>query len=273
MDPSDIDLVSPAAFAEGHPWEQYAWLGATRRCLARGTRGPRLLGDHQVRRHPRRSAASPSCSARIARGVMMAEPDERASSRPADDADRWTRPSTTGSSCSSAGGSRRRTPSCSRDAHRTSWPREIVDDVIERGECDLVARRRRPPAVGADRRADGHPPRRRRAALRADRDHAHHRRRRGAARGAGRGDRPRCSATPSDVAERKRGRARRRHRVDARQGRGRRRPADRRRAPVVLPAARQRRRRHDPQPRRRRASSCCSTTPTSAPGCWPTSTA
>ena len=26
MDPSDIDLVSPAAFAQGHPWEQYAWL-------------------------------------------------------------------------------------------------------------------------------------------------------------------------------------------------------------------------------------------------------
>ena len=26
MDPSDIDLISTAAFAHGHPWEQYAWL-------------------------------------------------------------------------------------------------------------------------------------------------------------------------------------------------------------------------------------------------------
>src|SRR6185369_16066607 len=28
MDASDIDLVSTAAFADGHPWEQYAWLRA-----------------------------------------------------------------------------------------------------------------------------------------------------------------------------------------------------------------------------------------------------
>ena len=66
------------------------------------------------------------------------------------------------------------------------------------------ARRRRPPAVGPDRRADGHPPRRRRAALRADRDHAHHRRRRSPRPSASSPRSPRCSATPPTVAERKR---------------------------------------------------------------------
>ena len=129
--------------------------------------------------------------------------------------------------------------------------REIVDDVIERGECDLVHDVTGRLPSGSDRRADGHAPRRRRAALRAHRDHAHHRRRRRPAGGQdgcdGRDARVRPAAGRAQAR-----RAGRRHRHDPGQRRGRRRPADRRRVPVVLPAAGQRRRRHHAQPARRR---------------------
>ena len=61
----EIDLVSTATFAHGHPWEQYRWLRENAPgVLAPRAGGPGLLGDHQVRRRPHRSAASRSCSAR-----------------------------------------------------------------------------------------------------------------------------------------------------------------------------------------------------------------
>ena len=150
--------------------------------------------------------------------------------------------------------------------------REIIDDVIERGECDFVARHLRSPALGADRRADGHPARRRRAAVRADRADAHDRRRGRLARAAPSGDVRDAQLRRRDGGPQA-GRPRRRHRLAAGAGRGRRRAAHRRRAAVVLLAARERRRRHHPQPARRRACSSCSITPTSGPGCRATSTA
>ena len=82
--------------------------------------------------------------------------------------------------------------------------REIVDDVIERGECDLVhdVAGRLPSGLIAE--LMGISRCRRRAALRADRDHAHDRRRRRPARACGRPPAPRCSAYAGEVAARKR---------------------------------------------------------------------
>jgi cytochrome P450 len=104
VDASDIDLISAAAFAHGHPWDQYAWL----REHAPVFRHPYPQGQEfwaltkyddirMVSRHPRLFSS-------YAQGT-------RSTTRT-----RWA--------------------SCNRV---DDLAREIVDDIIERGECDLVA--------------------------------------------------------------------------------------------------------------------------------------
>ncbi len=76
MDASDIDLVSTAAFADGHPWEQYAWLRANapvfRHPYAEGEDFWALTKYEDIRRVSRQ----PRLFSSYAKGTMVADPDE-----------------------------------------------------------------------------------------------------------------------------------------------------------------------------------------------------
>ena len=126
--------------------------------------------------------------------------------------------------------------------------REIVDDVVERGECDLVhdISGRLPSGLIAELmgipRADGERLYELTEMMHTTDD--------AVATPEQRGRRRRDARSTPARRRSASGRAGRRHRHGARAGRGRRRSAHRRRVPVVLPAARQRRRGHDPQPPR-----------------------
>ena len=151
--------------------------GERPRALAPGGRRPGLLGDHPLRRHPHGQPPAEAVQlGRPRRDDGRVRRDEPGGPAPDDAVDGPAR-STTASSCSSAAGSRRATPRRLR-GRIEELAREIVDDVIERGECDLVhdVAGRLPSGLIAE--LMGIPRSRRRAALRADRDDAHHRRRR-----------------------------------------------------------------------------------------------
>ncbi len=138
MDPSDIDLVSPATFAHGHPWEQYAWL----RSHAPVFRHPYPEGEdfwaltkyediRMVSRQPRLFSS-------YAKGTMVGDPDEMGliASRQMmlnmdpPQHDRFKLLVSRGFTPKNAELLRERIEELAR---------EIVDDVVERGECDLVA--------------------------------------------------------------------------------------------------------------------------------------
>ena len=138
MDPSDIDLVSPSAFAHGHPWEQYAWL----RSHAPVFRHPYPEGEdfwaltkyediRMVSRQPRLFSS-------YAKGTMVGDPDEMGliASRQMmlnmdpPQHDRFKLLVSRGFTPKNAELLRERIQELAR---------EIVDDVVERGECDLVA--------------------------------------------------------------------------------------------------------------------------------------
>jgi cytochrome P450 len=138
MDASDIDLVSPAAFAGGHPWEQYAWL----RSYAPVFRHPYRDGEDfwALTKHEdiRMVSRQPRLFSSYAKGTMVGDPDDMAliASRqmmlnmdpPQHDRFKLLV-------------SRAFTPKNAellRD-RIDELAREIVDDVVERGECDLVA--------------------------------------------------------------------------------------------------------------------------------------
>ena len=132
-----IDLISPSAFADGHPWHQYAW----------------LRGNDPVHRHPepagpgfwaitkyddiRMISRQPGLYSSFAKGVMIGDPDEAvlAPSRqmmlnmdpPQHDRFKLLV-------------SRGFTPRNAQllTARIDELAREIVDEVVERGECDLV---------------------------------------------------------------------------------------------------------------------------------------
>jgi len=133
----EIDLVSTASFAHGHPWEQYRWLRENAPVYWHPE--PEGPGFWAITRYEdvRMISRQPKLFSSYARGVMMPEPDEMglAASRqmmlvmdpPQHDRFKLLV-------------SRGFTP---RNAQNLG-PRiaelatEIVDDVIEQGECDLV---------------------------------------------------------------------------------------------------------------------------------------
>jgi cytochrome P450 len=133
-----IDLISPAAFADGHPWGQYAWL----RENAPVYRHPDPDGPDfwAVTRYEDVRAVSrqPLLFSSYARGVMLAEPDEMglAAARQMmltmdpPQHERFRRLVSRGFTPRQAELMRQRIAELAA---------EIVGDVEPRGECDLVA--------------------------------------------------------------------------------------------------------------------------------------
>jgi cytochrome P450 len=133
-----IDLISPAAFAHGHPWEQYAWL----REHAPVYRHPDPEGPDfwAVTRYEDVRAVSrqPQLFSSYARGVMLAEPDEMglAAARQMmltmdpPQHERFRRLVSRGFTPRRAELMRSRIDELAR---------EIVADVAPKGECDLVS--------------------------------------------------------------------------------------------------------------------------------------
>src|SRR5918994_6843627 len=137
VDRPGSDLVSASSYAAGHPWAQYAWL----RENAPGywhdePAGP---GFWAVTRYAdvRRISRQPKLFSSFARGVMMAESDEvgLAAQRQMmltmdpPEHDRFKLLVSRGFTPRNAELLRGRIEELAR---------EIVDDVIERGQCDLV---------------------------------------------------------------------------------------------------------------------------------------
>lgn len=133
-----IDLVSPSAFRHGHPWEQYAWLRAN----APVYRHPEPDGDGfwAITRYEdvRTISRQPRLFSSAAKGPMVGDPteEELAPNRqmmlfmdpPQHDRFKLLV-------------SRGFTPRNAQllTARIAELTREIVDDIAERGECDLVA--------------------------------------------------------------------------------------------------------------------------------------
>lgn len=132
-----IDLVAPASFANGHPWDQYAWLRTHdpvhRHEDPNGGWFWALTRYDDVRtvsRQPRRFSS-------YAKGVMVADPDEAALvpqrqmmlTMDPPQHDRFKLLVSRGFTPKQAQLLRGRIDELSR---------EIVDDVAGRGECDLV---------------------------------------------------------------------------------------------------------------------------------------
>ncbi len=136
-EPPVIDLISPEAFADGHPWEQYAWLRAN----APVYRHAEPAGDGFWAITKLEDMKAISRQTRLfssyAKGVMPGDPGEEALAAPRlmmlfmdpPHHDRFKLLVSRGF-----------TPKNAQTlTHRIDeLARSIVDDVIERGSCDLV---------------------------------------------------------------------------------------------------------------------------------------
>lgn len=138
IDGTRIDLISPESFRDGHPWQQYAWLRANapvHRHPEAGTDGfwavTKLEDVRTISRQPRLYSSA-------AKGPMVGDPPEEllAPNRQMmlfmdpPDHDRFKLLVSRGF-----------TPKNAQllSGRIAELSAEIVDDVIERGECDLVA--------------------------------------------------------------------------------------------------------------------------------------
>lgn len=136
-EPPVIDLISPEAFAEGHPWDQYAWLRANAPVYRHAEPGgdgfwaiTKLEDMKAISRQTRLFSS-------YAKGVMPGDPGEDALAAPRlmmlfmdpPQHDRFKLIVSRGF-----------TPKNAQTlTHRIDeLARSIVDDVIERGSCDLV---------------------------------------------------------------------------------------------------------------------------------------
>ncbi len=136
-EPPVIDLISPEAFAEGHPWDQYAWLRANAPVYRHAEPGgdgfwaiTKLEDMKAISRQTRLFSS-------YAKGVMPGDPGEDALAAPRlmmlfmdpPQHDRFKLLVSRGF-----------TPKNAQTlTHRIDeLARSIVDDVIERGSCDLV---------------------------------------------------------------------------------------------------------------------------------------
>jgi cytochrome P450 len=136
--PPVIDLISPTAFANGHPWEQYAWL----REKAPVYRHPDPAGPDfwALTRYEdiRTVSRQPQLFSSYARGVMIEEPDEMSLaaqrqmilSMDPPQHERFRRLVSRGFTPKQADLMRDRIDSLAR---------EIVAEVAPLGSCDLVA--------------------------------------------------------------------------------------------------------------------------------------
>ncbi|WP_116999425.1 cytochrome P450 [Desertimonas flava] len=133
-----IDLISPDSFRHGHPWEQYAWLRANAPVYHHPE--PGTPGFWAVTRYDdvRTVSRQPKVFSSAAKGPMVGDPTEEqlAGTRQMmlfmdpPEHDRFKLLVSRGFTPRNAQ---------SLTARIESLARDIVDDVIERGECDLVA--------------------------------------------------------------------------------------------------------------------------------------
>lgn len=133
----EIDLVSATSYAHGHPWEQYAWLREHAPVFWHPeVEGP---GFWAVTRYEdvRRISRQPKRFSSYARGVMLAESDDEGLAAQRQmmltmdppQHDRFKLLVSRGFLPKAAEGMRGRIEQLAT---------EIVDDVIDRGECDFV---------------------------------------------------------------------------------------------------------------------------------------
>lgn len=133
----EIDLVSATSYAHGHPWEQYAWLREHAPVFWHPeVEGP---GFWAVTRYEdvRRISRQPKRFSSYARGVMLAESDDAGLAAQRQmmltmdppQHDRFKLLVSRGFLPKAAEGMRGRIEQLAT---------EIVDDVIDRGECDFV---------------------------------------------------------------------------------------------------------------------------------------
>jgi cytochrome P450 len=132
-----IDLVSTASYAQGHPWDQYAWLRAN--VPVHWHEEPDGPGFWAITRYQdiRDISRRPKLFSSYRRGVMMGEADDASLaaqrlmmlSMDPPEHDRFKLLVSRGFSRASAAGMSDRIAELARD---------IVDDVAGRGECDLV---------------------------------------------------------------------------------------------------------------------------------------
>ena len=132
-----IDLVSASSYADGHPWDQYAWLRANDPVhWHEETDGP---GFYAITKYDdiRMISRQPGTFSSYARGVMLAEADEMGLfaqrqmmlTMDPPQHDRFKLLVSRGFTPKNAALLTERVAQLASD---------IVDDVIERGECDLV---------------------------------------------------------------------------------------------------------------------------------------
>ena len=133
----DIDLVSTATFVTGHPWEQYAWLRANAPVFwHEESDGP---GFWAVTKYEdvRTISRQPGTFSSFARGSMIAEPDEMSLAvgrqmmlnMDPPQHDRFKL-------LVSRGFTPRNAQQLTERIRQLA--REIIDDVVDRGECDFV---------------------------------------------------------------------------------------------------------------------------------------
>ncbi len=136
-EPPVIDLMSPSVFASGHPWDQYAWLRANAPVFRHAEPGGDGFWAITKYDDIRTVSRQPMLFSSYAKGVMPGDPGEEAlgpgrnmmlfMDPPQHDRFKLLV-------------SRGFTPKNAQllNGRIAELSREIVDDVIERGECDLV---------------------------------------------------------------------------------------------------------------------------------------
>lgn len=133
----DIDLVSASTFAHGHPWDQYAWLRANSPVhWHEETEGP---GFYAITKYDdiRTVSRQPGTYSSYARGVMMAEADEMGLYAQRQMMLTMDPPQHDRFKLLVSRGFTPRNAALLTD-RVVQLASDIVDDVIERGECDLV---------------------------------------------------------------------------------------------------------------------------------------
>jgi len=138
MHAADIDLVSPTAFAHGHPWAQYAWLRehapVFRHQFPDGEDFWALTKYEDIRTVSRQ----PWLFSSYAKGTMVGDPDEMGLIASRQMMLNMDPPQHDRFKLLVSRGFTPKNAELLRDRIE-ELAREIVDDVVDRGECDLVA--------------------------------------------------------------------------------------------------------------------------------------
>jgi cytochrome P450 len=132
-----IDLISTSSFADGHPWAQYAWLRANE--PVHWHPEPDGPGFWAITKYDdvRTISRQPRTFSSFARGVMIAEPDEMGLAAHRQMMLNMDPPQHDRFKLLVSRGFTPRNAQLLADRIAV-LARDIVDDVIDRGQCDLV---------------------------------------------------------------------------------------------------------------------------------------